>query len=43
VRAITIIYGHLFFANKPHATVVVRIWTEFLVANYFSSKSLSIW
>jgi len=25
-------HGHLFFANTPHATVVVRVGTEFLVA-----------
>jgi len=42
VGAVAIIrYGHLFFANTPHVTVIVGVITEFLVANYFYSKSLS--
>jgi len=39
VGAIAIIwYHHMFFANTPHSTVVVRVWTEFLVVNYFWKK-----
>jgi len=29
--------------SSQHTTVVVRVGTEFLVANYFYSKSLRIW